>query len=143
MNNQVIEDEIVKSITGIYIEHKIPISIDILKSFTICNNSNLNNFKIKYIHIFDDNNGFNVLFISKEDNVYGFGSNQFGVCGLGHNNNVKDPQIIPELCNENIQQFHNGLSFVLGVTSDNKLYGWGNNSLCQLGSLTWTEYKNP
>ena len=52
-----------------------------------------------------------------DDNVYGFGSNQLGVCGLGHNKNVKDPQIIPELCDKNIQQFYNGLGFAFGLTS--------------------------
>ena len=114
LNNELIEEKIVETITERYIDTNTPISNEILKSFTICNNSNLNNFSIKYIHIFDDENGFNVLFVSMDDNVYGFGSNQFGCCGLGHNKNVKDPQIIPELCDKNIQQFYNGFEFRFG-----------------------------
>ena len=76
-----------------------------------------------------------------DDNVYGFGSNQWGVGGLGHNKNVKDPQIIPELCDKNIQQFYNGLGFILGLTSDNELYGWGSNDWFQLGSKTVNKRK--
>ena len=61
---------------------------------------------------------------------------------MGHNKNVKDPQIIPELCDKNIQQFHNGLGFVFGLTSDNELYGWGRNDWVQLGSETLNEENN-
>ena len=134
LNNQTIIDKnIIESITEKYIENKASISIDLLKRFIICNNNNnINNFSIKYIHIFNDRNGFNVLFVTNEDKVFGFGSNQFGVCGLGHNKNVKDPQIIPELCDKNIQQFHNGFDFVLGITSDKELYGWGRNYFGEL-----------
>ena len=93
----------------------------------------MKNFHVKYLHIFDDKNGFNVIFLTTDDKPYSFGSNQFGVCGLGHNKNVKYPQIIPELCDKNIHQFHNGQTFVLGLTCDNELYGWGLNNCGQLG----------
>ena len=53
--------------------------------------------EIKIFHVFDDKNGFNVLFITSDDKVFGFGSNCFGCCGLGHNSVVNEPQIIPEL----------------------------------------------
>ena len=131
-NETIINKNIIESITDKFMENKEPISIDLLKRFIICNNNNINNFSIKYIHIFDDKNGFNVLFVTNEDKVYGFGSNQWGVCGLGHNKNVKDPQIIPELCDKNIKQFYNGLGFALGLTSDEELYGWGSNKWGQL-----------
>ena len=133
LNDNSIEEKIVETITERYIETNSIITTEMLKKFTICNNNNLNNFSIKYIHIFDDQNGFNVIFVSMDDNVYGFGSNQWGVCGLGHNKNVKDPQIIPELCDKNIQQFYNGLDFILGLTSDNQLYGWGRNNWLIIG----------
>ena len=142
INNELIDETIAETITERYIETNAPISNEVLKKYTICNNSNLNNFFIKYIHIFDDKNGFNVLFVSMDDNVYGFGSNQWGICGLGHNKNVKDPQIIPELCDKNIQQFYNGFDFVLGLTSDNELYGWGLNNWLELGSETLNEENN-
>ena len=142
INNELIDETIAETITERFIETNAPITNEVLKKFTICHNSNLNNFFIKYIHIFDDKNGFNVLFVSMDDKVYGFGSNQWGVCGLGHNKNVKDPQIIPELCDKNIQQFYNGLGFVFGLTSDNELYGWGRNNWLQLGSETLNKENN-
>ena len=132
LNDNSIEEKIVETITQRYIGTN-PISSEILKNFTICNNNILNNFSIKYIHVFDDKIGFNVLFVTMDDEVFGYGSNQWGVCGLGHNKNVKDPQIIPELCDKNIQQFYNGLGFAFGLTSDNELYGWGSNNWLQLG----------
>ena len=142
INNDLIDETIAETITERYIETNAPITNEVLKKYTICNDSNLNNFSIKYIHVFDDNNGFNVLFVSMDDNVYGFGSNQWGVCGLGHNKNVKDPQIIPKLCDKNIQQFYNGLGFVLGLTSNNELYGWGRNDRLQLGRKTLNKENN-
>ena len=84
---------------------------------------------IKIFNVFDDWKGYNVLFITNDDTVYGFGSNQWGVCGLGHDKSVDSPLIIPELCHKNIQQFFSGLGFVLALNCDNQLYGWGNKSL--------------
>ena len=66
-----------------------------------------------------------LLFITSDDKVFGFGSNCFGCCGLGHNSVVNEPQIIPELCHKNIKQFFIGWSFILALTSDNKVFGWG------------------
>ena len=71
-----------------------------------------------------------------DDKVFGFGSNFSGCCGLGHNSVVKEPQIIPELCHKNIQQFYSALhitDFMLAKSFDNNLYGWGKNNWGQLG----------
>ena len=87
----------------------------------------------KSIHVFDDNNGENALILTTDDKVYSLGSNQFGCCGLGHNNAVNVPQVVPEICNKGIKQFFNGIRFVLGLTRDNELYGWGRNYWGQLG----------
>ena len=88
--------------------------------------------EIKLFHVFDDIKGQNVLFITSDDKVFGFGSNCFGCCGLGHNSVVNEPQIIPELCHKNIQQFFIGWSFILGLNSDKQVYGWGGNRWGQL-----------
>ena len=88
--------------------------------------------EIKIFHVFDDIEGQNVLFITSDDKVFGFGSNRFGCCGLGHNSVVNEPQIIPELCHKNIQQFFIGSTFILGLNSDKQVYGWGGNSWGQL-----------
>ena len=89
--------------------------------------------KIKLFHVFDDVKGNNVLFITSDDKVFGFGSNCFGCCGLGHNSVVNEPQIIPELCHNNIQQFFIGGTFRLCLTNERRVYGWGRNYLGQLG----------
>ena len=90
--------------------------------------------KIEIFHVFTDVfHRQNVLFITSYDKVFGFGSNHFGCCGLGHNSVVNEPQIIPELCHKNIQQFFIGESFILGLTSEKKVYGWGRNNRGQLG----------
>ena len=63
------------------------------------------------------------------------GSNDCGVLGLGHNNAVNEPIIIPELCHKNINQFFNItlIYFVLALNSNNnQLYGWGKNDRAQL-----------
>ena len=88
--------------------------------------------EIKIFHIFDDKKGYNALFITSDDKVFGFGFNCF-CCGLGHNSVVNEPQIIPELCHKTIKQFFIGRDFILAQNFDNQLYGWGNNFCGQLG----------
>src|ERR1700692_525634 len=89
---------------------------------------------VKVFHVFDDNFGLNVLFITSDDNVYGFGQNSFGCCGLGHNNVVNEPQVIPELCHKKIKQFFIGMNFVTALNDEGKVFVWGNNSFGQLAN---------
>ena len=42
-----------------------------------------------------------MLLITRDDRVYGFGPNKYGVLGLGYEGKVKEPTIITELCNNN------------------------------------------
>ena len=88
---------------------------------------------IKRLYVFDGVKGNNVLFVTLNDKVFGFGSNYFGVCGFGHQMVVNEPKNIEELCNKSVTQFHSGYAFVFALTSDNKLYGWGSNDWGQLG----------
>ena len=88
---------------------------------------------IKRFYVFDNEKGNNVLFVTINDKVFGFGSNQWGVCGLGHRMVVKEPKIIEELCDKSVIQFYNGICSTFALTSDNKVYGWGSNHLGQLG----------
>ncbi|CAG2169666.1 unnamed protein product [Oppiella nova] len=92
---------------------------------------------------FNDKLGYNVLFKTNDDKVYGLGSNKLGSLGLGHNDYVSEPQLIPELCHQNIQrvdpenelfvklksigQISCGLYHLLALTSDSDVYGWGDN----------------
>ena len=109
-----------------------------LDNFEICSKIEPKIKKIvKIFHVFDDEKGLNVLFITSDDKVYGFGQNSFGCCGLGHNSVVNEPQVIPELCHKSVKQFFIGWSFVLALKSDGQVYAWGRNCFGQLatGSL--------
>ena len=83
-----------------------------------------------------------MLFITSDDKVFGFGSNCFGCCGLGHNSVVYEPQIIPELCHKNIKQFFIGYDFILAQNFDNYLFGWGKNDHGQLARGHLSEETN-
>ena len=93
---------------------------NILKTFTITNKIGVLRSFIEYFYIFFDMFGHNILFITNDDSVYGFGSNENGCCGLGHNNSVSEPQIIKELCNSNVIKFFNGVWFAMALTNDNE-----------------------
>ena len=97
----------------------------VLKPFSIANKIELPRSFIKYFYVFNNNNAFTMLFVTNDDNVYGFGSNEYGCCGLGHNKTVSDPQRIPELCKQNVISFFNGRDFVLTLSSDNVVFAWG------------------
>ena len=101
--------------------------INVLNNFEIFNKINKEQkLVIDKFHVFDDEKGYNVLLITSDDKVFGFGSNCFGCCGLGHNSVVNEPQIIPELCNKNIQQFFIGSTFAL-AQNGKYVYSWGSN----------------
>ena len=96
--------------------------------------------QIKYFYVFYAYNiygficGSNILFVTFDDRVFGFGSNFGGVLGLGHKNEVKEVTEIPELKGNNIKEFYNGFNFVIGVNGErNALFGWGGNDSGQLG----------
>ena len=103
-----------------------------------------NDFKlniVKSFHIFNDSFGENVLFVTLNDEVYGFGSNDYGVCGVGHEMGLEEVENIPELTDKKIEEFFNGANFVLAKTADNKLYGWGDNRAGQLGEVDYSDNK--
>jgi alpha-tubulin suppressor-like RCC1 family protein len=80
--------------------------------FNNLSNHLINNIKI--INVF----GYKVtevLIVIKDDKCYGFGQNNWGVLGLGHDIQVKEPKIIEELCNKQIKSFANGLYHVMAL----------------------------
>ena len=133
--------KILETITERYFEAN-EITTEILRKFTICNNKSLNNFSIKYIHVFDDENGFNALFVSMYNNVYGFGSNQWVFVVWVTTRMLKIPKLYPNCVIKMFKNFTMDWFFVLCLTSDNELYGWGRNDWFQLGSETLNEENN-
>ena len=68
---------------------------DRLESFEICKKiPEIIAKQIKLFYIFDNNNNQNVLFVTNDDNVYGFGENKYGMIGLGHYDKVSKPTLI-------------------------------------------------
>ena len=98
---------------------------NILKTFHIAKQIGVLKSFIKYFHIFFDMFGHNILFITNDESVYGFGSNFCGCCGLGHNNSVSEPQEITELYDKNVIKFFNGRTYTIALTNDNQIYAWG------------------
>ena len=73
------------------------------------------------IKLFEEFDRGNILFVTNDDEVYSCGPNSHGICGLGHNNAVNEPQIIPELSQKSIKQFFNGYLFIFALS---QLFGW-------------------
>ncbi|CAG2176343.1 unnamed protein product [Oppiella nova] len=102
---------------------------DYLRRFPICNKiAETLKLNIKFIHVFNEYNpntqiynGYNALFITNDDMVYGLGDNFWGSLGLGHNKSVQSPQLIPKLSHQGIQRFINGV------------FSFGDNFYGQLG----------
>ncbi len=87
--------------------------------------------------------GNNVIIVTKNDKVFTFGSNQYGVLGLGHNNAVKEPEIVNELCDQQIIDISYGYNYVLALTKSGKCYSSGRNSYGQLGNGTQIDENKP
>ncbi|XP_054158516.1 E3 ubiquitin-protein ligase HERC2-like [Oppia nitens] len=88
---------------------------------------------IERFYVFDDSLGVNMLFVTKDDRVYGLGANHKGSLGLGHNRWVSEPQEIIHLRHKNIINFINGYNFFVCISSDNCVYSCGYNIYGQLG----------
>ena len=107
--------------------------------FPICSKLD-ENFRqdIKLIHVFDNNK--NVLFVTTDDRVFGFGYNESGVLGLGHNERVEQPIEVTELTDKRIKEFFtDGQDFVVAISEDNRVFTWGHNNCGQLGTNCVTD----
>ena len=99
-----------------------------------------NDFKsiIKSFYIFNtsyNNSKETQMFVNIKERIFGIGYNRYGVCGQGHDNDIDQLEIIPEVFNshEKVEHFFNGLDYVLCLTSDSQLFSWGKNDHGQLG----------
>jgi alpha-tubulin suppressor-like RCC1 family protein len=95
------------------------------------NNNLLKNIKFAFIFGYKVSE---VLIVTKDDKCYGFGQNEYGVLGFGHDNQVKEPEIIEKLCHKKIVNFANGLRHAMALTSDGKVFSWGENECGFLGN---------
>ena len=101
-----------------------------------CDTRNLpwsSKYQFRYLYVFDDFEGKNYFFITKDDTVYGFGSNNSGCLGFNHNERIAEPTLIPELCSKNISCVYRGQSHMIARNHNNEIYCWGHNTCGQLG----------
>jgi alpha-tubulin suppressor-like RCC1 family protein len=97
---------------------------------------------IQFFYIFGEN-GNEVIIVTKNDKVFAFGDNNYGCLGLGHNNAVKEPQIVNQLCDQQIIDISYGCGHVLALTKSGKCFSWGRNSYGQLGNGTQIDENTP
>ena len=107
----------------------------ILSNFEICANIPLNTkILIKSFYVFKDCFSFeNMIYVTKEDKVFGLGHNYCGTLGLGHNDRVKKCTKIKELSHQKINDIYNGWTHVMARNDQNQLFSWGWNIWGQLG----------
>ena len=98
--------------------------------------------KIKFYHVFKDKK-INALFVTDDDQVYGIGNNYYGQLGLGDIIDHSYHEVIKELEGKQIREFFVGCNFVLGLTSDRKLYSWGCNSSGRVGRNDPSDHTKP
>lgn len=92
-----------------------------------------NKFDVKLLFIFG-NKGQEVLFITKNDDVFAFGKNIYGRLGFGHINSIDAPEIVIDLCRKNIIEFANGSGHVVAKSKDGQTFCWGYNASGQMGN---------
>ena len=91
-----------------------------------------------YHQIGSQNDRYYSVFIVKNDNkVYAKGYNENGILGLGHKQRVDNFSLIKELCDQNIEEFFEGIEpnlieyheFIFARNNKNQIYSWGNNNI--------------
>ncbi len=87
---------------------------------------------IKFFFVFGET-GNQFFFITKDDILYTFGDNLFWCLGLGHNNAVRVPEFVKELCGQQLNEISYGLRHMLSLTEDS-LFSGASNIYGQLGS---------
>ncbi|GFO40077.1 rcc1 and BTB domain-containing protein 1 [Plakobranchus ocellatus] len=100
--------------------------------FSILDNELLGS--VKKICVFGSS-GNEAIFITKEDDVYAFGSNCSNCLGLGDSHSSFEPRKIELLCQKNIVDLAFGSGpHVVAISKAGEVYSWGHNGYCQLGN---------
>ena len=91
--------------------------------------------KFNIVKEFWSGNNFGFI-VDKHGNVYGFGENDRGQLGLGHNDDVIHEQKMVELSGEeiNLRKVHEGHCCIFAQTVNGVIYSWGSNKWGLLGN---------
>ncbi|CAG2161697.1 unnamed protein product [Oppiella nova] len=87
--------------------------------------------------------GSEVIFATKEDKVYGFGNNRYGLLGVGVNGKVSDPMVNHTLTGKRLTDLSYGYSFCMALTREGQVFGWGENTYGQLGCGSTLDSNTP
>ena len=83
------------------------------------------NIGLKDVKIGEDT----IYIVTKSDDLYGMGDNQYGQLG---NRKITPRKNLERIDTPKVKQLEVGYGFVMIITYDNKIYGWGNNEYGQL-----------
>ncbi|XP_055343314.1 RCC1 and BTB domain-containing protein 1-like [Paramacrobiotus metropolitanus] len=82
-------------------------------------------------------NGNEAIFITDDDEAFGFGTNYSYCLGYGDYGATLEPRRIDALCGQKVKAFSYGASpHVMAITGEGAVYAWGHNGHSQLGNGT-------
>ncbi|OQV12481.1 RCC1 and BTB domain-containing protein 1 [Hypsibius exemplaris] len=89
-------------------------------------------------------NGNEAIFVTDDDDVYGFGTNYSFCLGIGDCGATIEPRKIEVLCKQKLKAISFGASpHVVGITGNGTVYAWGHNAHSQLGTGTQNQTNCP
>src|SRR5688572_2604691 len=77
--------------------------------------------------------GYHCIRLGEDGNVYSWGYGFYGQLGLGHNNHITIPTVIPSPNSYKWISFVSGGFHSFGMTENGEVFSWGMNSYGQLG----------
>ncbi|CAB3380825.1 Hypothetical predicted protein [Cloeon dipterum] len=73
------------------------------------------------------------IYVTKDDEVFGFGKNEEGFLGTGDNLPRTEHTKIKQLCGQNIQELQFSECTFFAISASGSVFAWGNNEYGQLG----------
>lgn len=98
-----------------------------------------NGLKIKDILVVEDAS----IVLCTNGEAYSFGKGLNGRLGLGSTTNVSTPTLITGRQTLRFEKLYGGKEFILALTGNNELYGWGRNNYGQVGNNTKVDVLAP
>ncbi|CAH2224090.1 Hypothetical predicted protein [Pelobates cultripes] len=88
--------------------------------------------------------GNEVLYVTKNDEVFVIGTNSSGCLGIGDAQSTIEPRRLDALCGKKIVSLSCGSGpHVVAVTSEGDIFSWGHNAYSQLGNGSTNQALTP
>ena len=96
---------------------------------------------IKHLVVFNDwRKRKNTFVQTKDDRVFTFGSNSFGVLGFANIDIIEEPTEVPELNGQGLVEFFVAYGFIFARAKDNTIWSWGTNGYGHLARGEWSAW---